>query len=341
MNQAIGTFDTKVTEIFNYIERPSVVKGVVTLFLMLYAARVAPVPPKAILNLFENVYFKLFIFSLILWTAQVSPSMSIMIALAFMVTINYTTTGKVWEMMENTSGSSSVNMTVSPTAPTQAIAMQAAATVMADQTANTQTVSNIAQNPTTIVITPSIVQTPQGPTVVNPSVVISSAIVKDATGQQVVVTPSVTSVVPSAPSVAPMAPSVAPMAPSVASMAITSGTSVSPDANVVTSTQSVEAVKVLALAASSPEATDKKSIANLATIALANVTTQSAATAVQQLADQASLPVAGTSDKVEAAAKTAAAGCYPMRNYDMTKVSPSIDGKVTFEDYQSFVSTLQ
>lgn len=408
INKVVNTFDNKVSEIFQYIERPTMIKGAIILFLMLYSARIAPVPPKAVLQLFENVYFKLFIFSLILWTAQVSPSTSILIALAFMITINYTTTGKIWEMMDNTMPSMSTNTTVSPTAPTQAIAMQAASTVMADQTANSTVVSNVAQNPNTIVITPSIVQTPQGPTVVNPSVVVSSAVVKDTAGQQVIITPSVTSITPSTtpssmPSSMPLntpSTSVTPaqsvnaisvLGQAAMSPAASDSTTVTNIANVamanvttqagttavsqlatqasmpvsgtpdkvqaavqtaiasvpvssgpsVTADQSVDAIKLLSESAMSPVASDATNVSNVANIAMANIKTDSGVNAVSQLATQAKMHVAGEPDKVKAAAKIAMSGCYPLRNYDMKKVSPNIDGKWSFEDYQKFVPTPQ
>jgi hypothetical protein len=391
----INTFDNKVADILRYIEKPTFVKGMVYLCLMLYAARIAPVPPKAVLQLFENVYFKLFVFSLILWTAQISPSTSILIALAFMVTINYTTTGKIWEMLDNVQ--STPNTTMTPTAPTQAIAMQAAATVMADQTASTQVVNNVAQNPNTLVITPSIVQTPQGPTVVNPSVVIGSAVVTSPSGQQVVVTPTVTSVTAVAPDtpVATPATTVTPAqsAQAVVTLSQAAASPAASDAAVVNSVASIAAANVttnagmtavqqlsqqavtpvsgtpekvqaatqtalasipvqsgpspadssaaivtLAKAAASPAPSDATTVNNVASVALANASTQASATAIQQLADQA-VSGAGDAKKVDAAKQTALAGCYRLRNYDMTKVSPSIDGKYSFEDYQTFTAS--
>jgi hypothetical protein len=308
INQVVKNLDDKVSYILRYIERPTIVKGMVYLCLMLYAARLAPVPPKAVLNLFENVYFKLFVFSLILWTAQFSPSTSILIALAFMVTINYTTTGKVWEMMDNTG-------TMPPMAPTPEIAMQAASTLMANQ--STQVVTNVAQNPNTLVVTPSIVQTSQGPMVVNPSVVIGSAVVTNPAGHQVVITPSVISVTPSPSTGAP-----------------------TQDPSLPTPKDSAQAIATLSMAAASSAASDPVAIQQVANVAMVNVKTEASATAVKQLAEQAGMAVPGTTEKVEAAKQTALAGCYPLRNYDMSKVKPNIDGKFSVEDYQEFTASI-
>ena len=103
----VKALDNNVNSILqNYLQKPTIIKGIVHLLLILYVARLAPVPPASVLILFDNIYFKLFVFSLVLWTAQFSPATSVLIALAFMVTINYTTRGKfgingVYELMDN------------------------------------------------------------------------------------------------------------------------------------------------------------------------------------------------------------------------------------------------
>jgi len=102
LDYVVKTFDANVNKILqDYVKKPTIIKGIVHLLLMLYVVRLAPQPPKPVLMLFENIYFKLFIFSLVLWTAQFSPSTSLLIALAFLVTMNYVNTGKVWEYLEN------------------------------------------------------------------------------------------------------------------------------------------------------------------------------------------------------------------------------------------------
>lgn len=102
MNNIIVNVDNSLNSILDqFVRKPIIIKGIVHLFLILYASRLAPVPPKQVLELFDNQYFKLACMVLILWTANFSPSTSILIAIAFMVSINYSTTGKVWEMLEN------------------------------------------------------------------------------------------------------------------------------------------------------------------------------------------------------------------------------------------------
>lgn len=238
----LRAFDSTANNIMQEnINRPTIISAIVHLILVLYAARIAPTPPQAILNLFANVYFKLLIFVIILWTAQFSPSTSILIALAFMITINYTTTGKIWENLENT------------VVADKQTALDNANITLQTQMTNMPVVTSTVQSSNTTVITPTIVNTPSGPVVMNPSVVISSAVVSTPDGKQIIITPDVTTV-----STTPVT-SVAPVAP-------------------------VESVA----------------------------------------------PVVDTTDS----------GCYPKRSYDMSKIEGKKDGQVSFEDYQTFTSTM-
>jgi hypothetical protein len=101
-NSFIKQFDDQVNKtLSNLLQRQNLIRGLVHLMLVLYAARLAPTLPQQVLLLFENAYFKLFVFSLVLWTAQFSPSTSILIALGFMVSVNYATNKPLWEFLEN------------------------------------------------------------------------------------------------------------------------------------------------------------------------------------------------------------------------------------------------
>jgi hypothetical protein len=145
----VNAFDANVDKILStYMVKPTLIRGVVHLLLMLYVARIAPTPPKVVLDLFSNVYFKLFIFSLVLWTAQFSPSTSILIALAFLVTINYSTTGKLWEMLDNIAGPGTPVsvVVVTPIQSIQAVDLlaKAASTSVPSDPAAVQSVANVA-----------------------------------------------------------------------------------------------------------------------------------------------------------------------------------------------------
>lgn len=137
----LRNFDSAVNRNLSpYLKQHNVVKGVIHLFLMLYAARIAPQMPPVVIKLFENMYFKLLVFSLILWTAQFSPSTAILISIAFLVTTNYATTGKVWEFLENTTD----NPVASPEIVKDAVdALAQAAT--SETPAKTEDVVQVAQ----------------------------------------------------------------------------------------------------------------------------------------------------------------------------------------------------
>lgn len=285
----VKSFDDNLDKVLNqFVKKPTLIRGVVHLLLILYAARLAPMLPKVVLNLFENSYFKLFIFSLILWTSQFSPSTALLIAVGFMVTMNYINKKPLWEFLENTD-------TSAPTAPTKNVAVESAVAIVEQQTQKTPVVQAVAQQENTIVIQPTIIDTPQGKTVVNPTIVVAPAVVETESGEKVLVKPDVTVVEP----------------PTKAADAIPAP---------------VQAVKVLADAAASPSAAPAKEIAKIAEVAIAATKTEAGVAAVKELVDQAVRPEAGDAGKVADAAQTAVAdmkqggSCFPLRSYNIEKV---------------------
>lgn len=314
MDNIVAKFDTTLDTILqDYIKKPTIIRGIVHLLLMLYLARIAPVPPKAVLKLFDNVYFKLFVFSLVLWTAQFSPSTSILIALAFMVTINYTTTGKVWEMMDNMS-SSTVATTVTSEQSVEAVKVLATAAISPNATPASVIVpiANIAVVSTTTTDGVSAVQ----------ALAQQSMVPHPGTKDNVILAAStaINSMMPTMPTTMPTMPVVTPL----------------------------QAIQALSSAASSPGAISSDVVAPVAVIAISAMTTPEGVNAVKMLAQQATVPEAGTKDNIVMASKIAVeslpvqtSGCYPLRNYDMSKVSGQEDGRFTFEDYQTFTSTPQ
>lgn len=254
------------------IKEPTLIRATIHLLLMLYAARIAPSLPSVVLDLFENQYFKLFIFALILWTAQFSPSTSILIAIAFMVSVNYANKKPLWEFMD---------------------------------------------------------------------------------GQIQLLEEETTTAAPEVTTVAPETTTAAPE-----------------------TTAAIEAVVALANAAASTTAAPVDQVIPVAQVAAAAVTTPEGLNAVQALAEQAVTPAPGSTPEIKAAveqavgsittsapepapqptqapvppkvmsaelAPTTAAspevpeqGCFPMRRYDMSRVSPQSDVKYGFEDYQDF-----
>jgi hypothetical protein len=314
--EQIKDFDSAAEKLMSqYLKKPTLIKGVIHLFLILYAARVAPRPPKAVLDLFENQYFKLFFFSLILWTAQFSPSTSLLIAISFMITMNYFNKKALWEFMENTEASSA------PVAPSKEVALETTAMVVENQAQEPTVVQTMTQTPETIVIQPTIVETSEGTTVQNPSVVISPAIVSNENGEKLLIKPEVTVI--NVPTTTP-APATTTAAPAQEAQQAPSQEA------------AISAVSALAEGAASEEPSAPQQVAELTQVATAAVTTTQAAEAVEKLAQQAVKPEAAPVEAVKQVAiaiieeiKTPPvaeqmkeeAGCYPIRRYDMSKVN--------------------
>lgn len=176
-----------------FLRKPTLVKAIVHLILILYAARVAPKPPQAVLDLFENQYFKLFFFTLILWTAQFSPSTSLLIAISFLITMNFFGEKALWEFMENTEN------TV-PMAPSFNVALETSSAIIETQVENPPMIQEVTQIPETIVIQPTI----NGDVVETPTVVVAPAVVSNGNGEKLLVKPEVTILeVPSQPESVP------------------------------------------------------------------------------------------------------------------------------------------
>jgi hypothetical protein len=273
----VKTFDNQLNETLSqFVRKPTLIRGVVHLLLVLYSARLAPTLPKRVLLLFENQYFKLFVFSLVLWTAQFSPSTSILIAVAFMVTVNYANQRPLWEFIENTEASA-------PEAPSKDVAVAATAAVVNAQVENAPVVTSVEQKAETIVVQPQIVPGPDGPTVINPTVVVAPVVVETPSGEKVIIQPDVSTVKVDQEAAAAVIAAKAEETPVVAEAA--------PAPAVVVSEAPAAPVVVEAAPAPAPAPVQPK----------------------EQVPEPAPTP---------AAQLAAQEGCYPIRRYDMTKVSP-------------------
>jgi hypothetical protein len=186
----VKKFDSATNQLMDKVyKRPQMVAAFVHMLIILYAARLAPELPRPVLNIVNNPYFKLFIFSLILWTAKASPSTSILIALAFMVTMNYANNKPLWEFLDNVDSYDPLETVL---APTKDIAVKKAVETVDSQKAAPVVVDNVIQDSKTVYIAPKVVNTQNGPAVVNPTVVVTPAIVSDKTGKQYVIQPDMT-----------------------------------------------------------------------------------------------------------------------------------------------------
>lgn len=158
MASILKTVDKTVSQALSDVT-PGVVRGVIHLLLALYAVRFAPDLPKGIQTLFTNQYFRLFIFSLILWTAKFSPTTAIMISVAFMLSVNYATDKPLWEFLENvTDETKQVAPEVAPVAAPVAAPAETTSAVPATETAPMQAivaVQNLAEAAATPQAAPS------------------------------------------------------------------------------------------------------------------------------------------------------------------------------------------
>ena len=263
----IKDLDSTVEKTMSPFKKTAYLKAVLHLVLVLYSARLAPSLPVEVLSLFENQYFKLFIFSLILWTAQFSPSTSILIAIAFMVSMNAVNKKPLWEFLENIASEEQKNeeskVIITPSQSMEAVNVlaQAASSSEAIPANTIADITNIAAaNVTTQEGADALKQLAQQAVTPGP---VPQQIVAEAV-QEIVSSIS-------APSQSQeFAPAPTPS----------------------------EAVNALANAAASPSAASPEAVTAIANIVVPSITTEQGAIALQQLAQQAVVPEAGAPEKV-------------------------------------------
>lgn len=69
--------------------------------LILYAGLAAPALPPAALKLFDKPLFRLVVLMLVVWIGGVDPSTALMVAVGFIVSMNYLSNRKLLEAFEN------------------------------------------------------------------------------------------------------------------------------------------------------------------------------------------------------------------------------------------------
>jgi hypothetical protein len=222
--------------------------------------------------------------------------------------MNYFGQKALWEFMEN------VESTSPPTAPSKEVALETSAAIVENQMEQPPVVQSVTQGPETIVVQPTVIQTPEGPTVQTPTVVVAPAIVTNEQGETMLIKPDVTVV------------EIPPQQPTPTAVPV-----VAPEQQ-----SAVEAVSTLAAAAASEQPASPQVVAELAQTATAAATSTEAKEAVDQLAQQAVKAEAAPTQEIKITAMTAIqdisgqqpvqqavpeAGCYPIRRYDMSKVS--------------------
>jgi uncharacterized protein YegL len=259
----IKDFDFTIEKSMQPFKDTIYLKGILHLLLVLYSGLFAPELPRQVLFLFKNQYFKLFIFSLILWTSQFSPSTAILISIAFMISMNAVNDRPLWEFLEDVGPVQQDvkgNAPVSSTQSVEALKVlaEASGSIGASSPADIATIANIvAANVTTEAGATALKQLAEQAAVPNQ-------------GDPKKIEEAITKVIESIPPP-------------------------------VSSTQSVEALKVLVEASGSPAASSPVDIATITNIVAANVTTEAGANALKQLAEQAAVPNQGDPKKIEEA----------------------------------------
>jgi hypothetical protein len=167
----------------------NIIKGIISLFVILYAARVAPNLPVGVMEFLDKPLVKFFIFAAIIYTANVSPSIAMALALAFMFSINKFQGRKFYEFLENIEEQSAGT---SKLKDSKEEAIEEGVTQMKQEMESAEQVSHMKQSTKTVMIKPEVVDTPTGKAVINPTVVVSPSVVEDESGQKVAVKPDVT-----------------------------------------------------------------------------------------------------------------------------------------------------
>lgn len=190
-------FDTPIdTVLKNYITVNNVISAFIQLVTLLYVSQLSPKLPKSVSDFFKNKYVTLLVFALIMWTAKVRPSLSIVLAIGFMVATNAANNQPLWEFLENTElQEASPPKEASPSVevvPSAALATDSVAVSLDQSIENPKQVEQILQESTTMTIQPTILETDKGPVVSNPSIVIAPLVVEKPNGETVLVKPDVT-----------------------------------------------------------------------------------------------------------------------------------------------------
>ena len=348
-------FDSTVEKMVNkYLRKPQFVYGIIILFLALYAAHIAPTVPDVVAKMFDNMYFKLFIMILILWIAQVSPSLSILIAVAFMMISNYANNKALFEMLDNTAQETAAPEIAEP-------APEAAPVTPLDSVNAVNNLTLQAMSPEAGV-----------PEKVNDAVAvaISTMAPSDEAGKEAVATLAAEALKPAVAETEVVADAM-----KAAVQAINNNIPAT-----ITTPAAVEAVQVLADSAASEIGNNVSTVQTAANMIAAAIpdATPTVAASVQALVEQAVTPAPSDVQQVTEAAQAvvnaiveptttvepapttpeqapattaapaatvaplpadATSGCYPVRSVDMSKVSGEMEGH-SIEDYQTFTPSM-
>jgi hypothetical protein len=83
----LRSYNSDINNVLSPLEQP-VVAGFLRLFLILYGSMVAPSLPDAVLQWFDFVPFRIFVLFLIVWTGQRDPTIAVLVAVGFYMSMN-------------------------------------------------------------------------------------------------------------------------------------------------------------------------------------------------------------------------------------------------------------
>ena len=89
-------FNSSVNDMLHPLDTPFPA-GILKLLLVLYGGLVGPHLPDAVLKWFDFAPFRVLVLALIVWTSNHDPAVSILAAVAFMVTLNIASGKKAFD----------------------------------------------------------------------------------------------------------------------------------------------------------------------------------------------------------------------------------------------------
>lgn len=345
VKMAMNSFDNTINKFGDeYIRKPEIVYGILVLFIILYSAQIAPMLPGNMTHVFGTSFFKLFVFVMIMWIAHVSPSLSIIIAVVFLMSTNYLNNKKLWEFLDNTTP---VPTTVPTTVPTPVDSVNAinnltvqAMTPAAGTTAAVNTAVTVATSNISPTDTPALTAVAQlGQQALSPAAgnlptvqqAMTTAVQGVNNNLSATVTPATAiqalQVLANAASTPlPVSNTVIMTAANTAMTAMTAMPS--------TSAPAIQAVQALASQSVTPSPNvDQNTIAQLTKIAVNGITSAPNSVPTDNLLTVTPAPKKHAHEHAHADS-----GCYPARHIDMSKVNASIDN-ASIEDYQTFTTS--
>ncbi len=184
--------DTILSKSIGFTRTNPVVFAIAVLVLNMYASAVAPSLPPSVTWIFDNSFFKIAFVFLLLFISKVSPSIALVLSVAFIVSLTYATKNKFLEYFDliHTPLKQSGNGEVSGRSATNA-----ARNAVANARSLGQSVSVVSGTEKTsggAAVTPQLITNVGGKTIVkNPEVTIQPIVVLSDTGEPTMIMPTV------------------------------------------------------------------------------------------------------------------------------------------------------